>query len=378
MKPPMEASINSAGTRSRPVMLVALAALAMLALVALLPAATGDTIADQVLGQADFLHESPNTVDGASLSAPDFVAIDRKASPNHLYLADTANNRVLGWKNAASFTNGAAADLVIGQPDFFSSRINVTSSGPPASNTLSGPTGVAVDSNGNLYVADTGNNRVLEYAAPFDVCTSLPCVGRGADSVFGQLGDFSAGGCNLAGFTGAPDADSLCVPNGIALDSHDNLYIADTTNNRVLEYITPLAVTAIAGSGDATPDLVFGQGASGTAFTVNTCNNGGITGTSLCGPRGVALDGSDNLYISDTGNSRVLEYDEVANPPGNVTAHLVFGQGSLTPPVVVELSAASIPCAIPTNSRWMPRITFTWLTAAIPGCSSTTRRSSAV
>ena len=110
MKPPMEASINSAGTRSRPVMLVALAALAMLALVALLPAATGDTIADQVLGQADFLHESPNTVDGASLSAPDFVAIDRKASPNHLYLADTANNRVLGWKNAASFTNGAAAD----------------------------------------------------------------------------------------------------------------------------------------------------------------------------------------------------------------------------------------------------------------------------
>jgi sugar lactone lactonase YvrE len=299
-------------------------------LVPLLPAATGDTVADQVLGQPDFVHESANTVDGASMSAPDFVAVDITASPNHLYLADTNNNRVLGWNNAASFTNGAAADLVIGQPDFFSSRINVTN-GQPGANTLWSPTGVAVDSNGNLYVADSGNNRVLEYAAPFSACKSVfPCVNQGASTVFGQLGDFAGSGCNFQGFTLTPDADSLCGPSGVALDSHDNLYIADFSNNRVLEYITPLTASATAGSGDMTADLVFGQGASGTAFTVNASNNGGISGTSLSGPRGVAVDGSDNVYISDTGNNRVLEFAETTNPPANVTSLLVIGQSGLT------------------------------------------------
>lgn len=334
MKSRMEPSRNSSGAKSRPAtlpaMLVAIAALAIVATVPLLPAATGDTIADSVLGQADLLHESPNTVDGASMNAPDFVAVDRKASPNHLYVADTSNNRVLGWNNATSFANGAAADLVIGQLDFFSNRVNLTN-GPAAANTLSSPTGVAVDSKGNLYVADSGNNRVLEYAAPFAACASLPCVGGAADSVFGQLGDFSASGCNFGGFTLTPDADDLCDPQGVALDSNDNLYIADTTNNRVLEYITPLTVTATAGSGDATADLVFGQGAGGTNFTANACNSGGITGTTLCSPRGVAVDGSNNFYISDSSNSRVLEFDETTNPPANVSPHLVFGQGgSLT------------------------------------------------
>ena len=46
------------------------------------------------------------------------MAIDTSATPNRLYVADDDNNRVLGWNDAASFANGAAADLVIGQPDF--------------------------------------------------------------------------------------------------------------------------------------------------------------------------------------------------------------------------------------------------------------------
>ena len=79
-----------------------------------------------------------------------------------------------------------------------------------------------------------------------------------------------------------------------------------------------------------TADLVFGQGASGIAFTVNTSNNGGLTGTSLSGPRGLAVDGSDDLYISDTNNNRILEFDEAANPPANVAPRLVFGQSNLT------------------------------------------------
>ena len=180
MKPRMESPRNRSLAKPRQAISIALAALAVAAMVTLLPAATGDTIADGVLGQPDFVHESPNTVNGAGMSAPDFVAVDQSATPNHLYVVDTANNRVLGWKTAASFADGAAADLVIGQPDFFSSRPNVTNSQPTA-NTLYNPTGVAVDSNGNLYVADSGNNRVLKYSAPFSACDdTFPCAGQGA------------------------------------------------------------------------------------------------------------------------------------------------------------------------------------------------------
>jgi hypothetical protein len=131
-------------------MMLGIAALALIAGVTMLPAATGDTVADAVLGQPDFLHEASNTVDGAGLSGPDFVAIDRSVVPNRLYVADTANNRVLAWNNAAAFANGAAADLVLGQLDFYSSRPNLTSSTSQSANGLSGPTGIAVDSHGNV------------------------------------------------------------------------------------------------------------------------------------------------------------------------------------------------------------------------------------
>ena len=81
-------------------------------------------------------------------------------------MADTGNNRILAWKDAVGFTNGKPADLVIGQRDFFSTGAN----GPGISGGLStgfaAPTGLAVDQ-GDLYVADSGNNRVLRFRKPF-------------------------------------------------------------------------------------------------------------------------------------------------------------------------------------------------------------------
>ena len=139
--------------------------------VTLLPAATGDNIADHVLGQQDFLHGSPNTVDGVSLNAPNYLAVDR--SGHHLYLSDSMNNRVLGWHDISSFVNGEPADLVLGQPDFFSNLRNLN--GGPNTNPVNynAPAGVAVDSNGNLYVTDSQNDRVLEYNAPYAACASF-------------------------------------------------------------------------------------------------------------------------------------------------------------------------------------------------------------
>ena len=304
--------------KSRLAFLMTAAALGSLLLVSLLPAAVGDTIADRELGQPDFTHRVANIIDGAMLSSPHGVAIDRNSVPNHLYVADTTNNRVLAWVNATGFANGAPADVVIGQPDFSSSGSASGAAG------LSNPLGVAVDSHGNLYVADTNNNRVLEYNTPVAGCGgNLPCVAGPAAVVFGQLADFSSTSCNFAAISGTPSADSLCGPDGVALDSHNNLYIADSGNNRVLEFNEggnpPTNLTA---------NLVFGQGAGGTNFSGNQCNINGstINQTSLCNPESVALDGANNLYIADTNNRRVVELTEGANPPTNVSANTVFGQ----------------------------------------------------
>ena len=74
------------------------------------------------LGQPDFLHNSANYLDGSKLNAPVGVAVDQSSTPHHLYVADSSNNRVLGWNNDSTFYNGKVADLVIGEPDFNTRR----------------------------------------------------------------------------------------------------------------------------------------------------------------------------------------------------------------------------------------------------------------
>ena len=152
------------------------------------PLATGsaNSIADLVLGQINFSDDGPNIVKSNGFYFPAAIAIDRSALPNRLYVGDKENSRVLGWHNVPAFANGAAADIVIGQPDFLSSNCNqfsATTVAPPAANTLCFPNGVAVDPMGNLYVADLLNNRVLEYNQPF---SSRKLSDLTANLVFGQ------------------------------------------------------------------------------------------------------------------------------------------------------------------------------------------------
>ena len=84
-------------------------------MVTVLTAATGDNIADEVLGQIDFSHNGINNPGAASLNSPSQMAVDLNDS---LYVVDGANSRILGWLDATSFANGQPADLEIGQPDF--------------------------------------------------------------------------------------------------------------------------------------------------------------------------------------------------------------------------------------------------------------------
>lgn len=336
------------------------------------PGSPGDTTADEVLGQLNFTQNTPNLVDGLGLwmglAGGDYngdVAVDKSVSPNRIWVADTQNNRVLGWSSVDAFSSHAAASIVIGQADFISNACNegigVSATG------LCSPTGVAVDGEGNLYVADLSNARVLEYNQPF---ASGISAGQAANLVFGQS-SFSGEFCNSGGIS----AKTLCSPTGVAVDSAGNLYVADQGNNRVLEYFTPLSKTAMAGSGDTTADVVLGQL---HRFNNATCNFEGPAPYSLCGPTGVALDGDDNLYVADTDNSRVLEYDATQLSAGNTYAARVSSARSAPPRDCATKAISILPlrpvCASRRAWRWTPRA-ICWLpTARTSACWSMTIR----
>ncbi|GCE28820.1 hypothetical protein KDA_43040 [Dictyobacter alpinus] len=139
---------------------------------------------------------------------------------------------------------------------------------------------------------------------PLDAVHAAP-VSPVAINVYGQGGSFTTATANKGGVS----ANSLNAPVDVAHDSANNLYIADTNNNRVLFYP----------SGSTTATRVYGQGGS---FSTATANKGGISADSLNAPQGVAVDTSNNLYIADTNNSRVLFYAGTST-----TATRVYGQG---------------------------------------------------
>jgi hypothetical protein len=301
----------------------------------------GDVTANVVLGQVDFFGSTPS-VGQAGLNIPGGVAVDRGSSPNHLYVVDTANNRVLGWNSVSALSNGAMADLVIGQTSF------ITSYSGAGLGSLNEPGGAAVDSAGNLFVADTGNNRVLIFDTPYFVpkpppCSvATPCMGQVATAVIGQ--PITGGNlCNRGALMAS--ATSLCNPASVAFDINDNLYVADSGNNRVLEFLSPdgpqnpncIGTGSNPGCpGDLVADVVFGQGPTDNIFATGLC---GLGSSSFCGPSGVVLDSVNNVYVSDSTNNRVLEFDDPSAAKqctgqganlkcaGDVVADRVYGQG---------------------------------------------------
>jgi sugar lactone lactonase YvrE len=255
-------------------------------------AVAGDHAATVVYGQGGSLTTGTANKGGTtanSLSSPIGMDID---SSDNLYVLDHANNRVLYYP-AGSTT----ATRVYGQGGSFSTA--TSNKGGISANSLSNPDFLSLDSHGNLYVADYGNNRILYY----------PAGSTTATRVYGQGGSFTTG----TGNNGGVSASSLFAPYDVAIDSSDNVYIADNANTRVLYYP----------SGSTTATRVYGQTGS---FTTTTVNKGGITATSLDSPQGVDLDSSGNLYIDDANNNRILYY-----PSGSTTATRVYGQtGSFT------------------------------------------------
>ena len=161
-------------------------------------AASLDTTADRVLGQAGFTTSAANNNSGriAGLDTPYGALVDPHTG--RLWVSDTGNNRVLSWPNAPAFSNGQAPDIVLGQPDFSSHGINTN--GLSAS-SLAGPIGLAVDQTGDLYVADSFNNRVLRYTAPVTTHAAAVAV-LGQPNFLTNTADFDGGSAAARGEQG--------------------------------------------------------------------------------------------------------------------------------------------------------------------------------
>jgi sugar lactone lactonase YvrE len=252
-----------------------------------LPPFTSHQLAKIVIGQPDFVSSDPATTQNG-LSFPAGVAVDKAGD---LFVAERSNNRILEF--VPPFSSGMNASMVIGQPSFVSSVAATSQSG------LWLPAGIALDRAGHLFVADQSNNRVLEFEPPF-------LAGMKASVVIGQL--------NFISRTAAVTASGLSGPLGVALDAGGNLFVADARNNRVLEFKPPFV------NGKAAA-VVIGQ----SAFTTNT---GATTATGLVFPAGIGLDGSGNLYVSDSNNSRLLQFE----PPftTGMGATVVVGEPDFT------------------------------------------------
>jgi sugar lactone lactonase YvrE len=250
------------------------------------PFSTGE-VASTVLGQDSFtISTQATTPSGLAFPAKSIADSD-----GNIWVADTFNNRVLEYKQP--ITNGMAASVVIGQPDFTSSNIAA-----PTQSNLIDPLGLAFDPAGDLWVVD-GSRRVLEYAPPFT-------NGMSATLVIGQL-DFTSD-------TQSTTASGLNYPAEIAFDAAGNLWLVDQGNNRVLEYSAPFTTGENAG-------VVIGQ----ADFTSSTA---ATTAAGMDSPYGISFDGGGNLWVSDARNLRVLEYTLPFS--SGQSASLVLGQSNFT------------------------------------------------
>jgi uncharacterized protein (TIGR03437 family) len=274
--------------------------------VLLLPA--GSKSAIKVWGQTDFASNGPNQVKAVSINSPFKMAIDYSAAPFALYVSDTNNNRVLVWKDSARFRTADPADMVIGQPDLRTTIANVDTKGSqtPSKTSLSAPTGIVVNqSDGSLYVADAGNNRVLRFPRPVAQAGRIT-----PDAVLGQVDFASATSASVT-------ASTLRSPTGLSLGPGGELFVADTGNNRVMEF------AAGAGTGAAAM-RVYGQ-----PNNVSSTAPSQVSAQTLSAPQGLYVDRSLNLYVADTGANRILIFPNTqAAPAAGMTAAFVIGQGS--------------------------------------------------
>jgi sugar lactone lactonase YvrE len=201
----------------------------------------------------------------ATLDSPQGLALD---SANNLYIADTHNHRI----RKLDLASGIITTIAGTAPGFSGDNASATAS------QLDLPTALALDPANNLYVADTGNHRI-----------------RRIDATTGLIATIAGTGTQgFSGDTGPATSAAIDSPIGLALDSANNLYLADTHNHRIrrIDANTGLIAT-IAGTG--------ALGFSGDTAPATTAT--------LALPHGLTIDANGNLYLADTANHRIRRID---------------------------------------------------------------------
>jgi len=195
-----------------------------------------------------------------------------------------------------AFETGQSASIVIGHGDLATGG---TVHDSPTSGTLYSPDGIAFDSAGNLWIVDTGFNRILKFSPPFSTAEN-------ASLVLGQA--------NFTSTAAALSQQGLDQPYGIAFDKGGNMWVSDTNNNRIVEYPAP-----------------FRDGEQASTVIGSPSFNKGVyptSASSLAAPYGIMFDKDGNLWTVDYYDNRILEY----KPPfaSGMNASLVLGQYDFT------------------------------------------------
>jgi sugar lactone lactonase YvrE len=221
----------------------------------------------------------------AQLSLPTGLFID---SNNNVFIADSGNNVI---REVAANTNIITTVAGNGTPGFTGDN------GSPTAAQLNNPTGVFVDTAGDIFIADSGNNAIRKVVA-------------GAPPVIKTIAGSSVGTPGFTGDGGAATSATLHNPQGVALDSLNNIFIADHDNNAIREVLaSDNSIHTYAGSPTGVPG-VTGEGGLATAALLHS-------------PSDVYVDANNNLFIADTSNSIIREVTFV-----DKKIHAVAGNGT--------------------------------------------------
>jgi|GEM_PF-1426525 len=223
----------------------------------------------------------------AELNYPESVAVD---TSGNLFIADRGNNRI-----REVGTNGIITTVAgNGYQDQFGNGAYSGDGGPATVAELNQPDGVAIDANGNIFIADRYNERIRKVGVNGIITT----VAGNGDSPMPYEGSFSGDG-------GPATNAELNVPIGVAVDGSGNIFIADMNNQRIRKVDAFGVITTVAGNGYQ--DQFGNGGYSG--------DGGPATVAELSSPAGVAVDATGNLFIADTVNNiiRIVRTNGIIN-----------------------------------------------------------------